>query len=56
MKIKGKCEKCKRNLVELYNGNVVCGCTDIALDEMLRMWAARKERKKKNEIYNRVNR
>ena len=49
MKIIGKCKKCKRNLVELNNGNVVCGCTDKALDEMLRMWAESKERRAKNE-------
>ena len=47
MKTIGKCDKCKRNLVRLYNGNVVCGCTDKAVDEMLRMWAERKERMRK---------
>lgn len=51
MKLIGKCEKCKRNLVRLNNGNVVCGCTDKAVDEMLRMWAERKERMRKMNEY-----
>ena len=49
MKITGKCEKCKKNLVELNNGNVVCGCTDKALDERLRIWAESKIKKVKTE-------
>ena len=53
MKLIGKCKKCKRNIVELNNGNVVCGCTDKALDEMLRMWAESKERRTNNERTNR---
>ena len=52
MKIIGKCEKCKRNLVRLYNGNVVCECTEKELSERLRMWAERKERRAKNERTN----